>query len=117
MTDVTVDIRRRPTAEVSIGGRAGVGVGVGIPGRPGDTGPPGPPGPPGEPGLGVDLHHLHTQGTPAAVWTVQHDLGKWPAVTVTDTAGSELIANVHHIDQDNLTITFAAATSGRAFMN
>jgi hypothetical protein len=98
---VTVSAGLAPsTVMVSSGGR---------PGAPGATGPTGPPG--------LDLHYTHNQGVPAAVWYVAHDLGKWPAVTVHDSANNELLADVHHIDQDHLTITFGAATGGRATMN
>ena len=44
-------------------------------------------GTPVAPGSG-DKHYLHTQGTAQAVWVVNHNMGKYPSVTVLD-SGSE----------------------------
>jgi hypothetical protein len=98
--------------DVVVGGRPRV-VDLQIPPRPG---PPGPPGPPGKDGTG-DLHYVHTQGTPSAVWTVQHDLGKWGSVTVLDSANSWLLTDVEYLDENTLVITLAAPASGKALVN
>ena len=63
---------------------------------------------------GVAHWFTHTQNVAAAVWTVHHNLGRAPSVTVRDTAGDEIVGAVHFVDLDTLTITFSAATSGVA---
>jgi hypothetical protein len=84
----------------------------------GPQGPPGPVGPPGTlpPGSG-DQTYVFTQISGAVTWTIAHNLAKFPSVTIVDSASNELVADVHHVDNNNLTITFANATAGRAFMN
>jgi hypothetical protein len=66
---------------------------------------------------GTDAHYSHAQGVPATVWTVAHNLGKYPAVTVMDSAGTEVEGSVVHDTTNQLTITFSAAFSGRAVCN
>ena len=68
-------------------------------------------------GGGADAHYVHTQVALSAVWTVVHNLGKFPSVSVVDSGGTELLANVVYIDANNLTLTFGAPTSGKAYMN
>lgn len=76
----------------------------------GTGGPPGPPGPPG-------ATYTHTQLTLAAVWNVAHGLGVYPSATVVDSGGTEMIPDLTYVDANNLTLTFGAPTSGKAFLN
>ncbi len=66
---------------------------------------------------GHDLSYTHTQGVPSTFWTVSHNLGKHPSVTVVDTAGTEYEGEVTHIDNNNLTLTFSAQFGGYAYCN
>lgn len=74
----------------------------------------GPRGPVG--GVGPD-HFTFNQGAPSAKWTVQHNLGKQPSVTVFDSAKTQIEGDVEHISANELTITFGAAFSGVAYLN
>lgn len=97
----------------------------GIPGRAGPIGPsgptgadstvPGPPGPMGPPG--PETTYIFTQVSASATWNIVHDLDRYPSVTVVDTGGSEIIPNVLYISADELTLSFGAATSGKAYLN
>lgn len=60
---------------------------------------------------------IHEQGVASSVWSIEHNLGKYPAVSVVDSAGNEIIAEVKYEDLDNLTITMQSAFKGRAFLN
>lgn len=64
-----------------------------------------------------DKEYEHDQGVSAATWNVQHNLNKYPAVHVADTARTFVLGQVEHIDKNNLTITFNAAFSGYAYLN
>ena len=64
-----------------------------------------------------DKHYIHNQNTASAVWTVTHGLGKNPAVTVVDSAGTEVVGDVAHINKNTTKITFSAAFSGKAYFN
>ena len=52
-----------------------------------------------------------------AVWTVTHNLNRFPSVTVVDSAGDEIYANVDYVDANNLTVTFATPTTGTVYLN
>lgn len=81
-------------------------VSQGLTGAPGDTLP------------GSGDANLEFNQTPASdVWTITHNLNKYPSVTVVDSAGDECEGSVNHISRNLLTITFSAAFSGRAFLN
>ena len=61
--------------------------------------------------------YKHRQTASSSVWTVVHNLGKFPSVTVVDSAGTEWIGDVKYIDDNSLTISFAVAFSGIAYLN
>jgi hypothetical protein len=44
-------------------------------------------------------------------------MGKFPSVSIVDTAGDEVEGTVNHISNIRLTITFTAAFSGKAYLN
>jgi hypothetical protein len=64
-----------------------------------------------------DAHFVHDQEVPSAEWTIQHDLGKNPAVTVVDSGGNEWQTAVEHLNADELVVRFSAPFSGRAYLN
>jgi hypothetical protein len=64
-----------------------------------------------------DKNFEFTQASPSTTWSVSHDLNKFPSVTVVDSAGTQVIGDVQHIDNDNLTITFINQFSGKAYLN
>ena len=64
-----------------------------------------------------DKHFTFNQATPANPWNVQHNLNKFPSVTIALPSGQVGQADVTYIDENNLTITFTGAESGKAYMN
>lgn len=52
----------------------------------------------------------------AAVWEINHNLNRYPSVTVVDTGGSSVVGEIDYVDTNNLTITFSAATTGVAYL-
>jgi len=58
-----------------------------------------------------------SQPTPAITWTVNHNLGFRPNLTVFDTGGNIVEGEVAHINENRLTITFSTATSGAAYLS
>lgn len=65
----------------------------------------------------VTLSYVHDQQTASATWNVTHNLNKYPSVSIVDTAGDEVIGEVHFNNANSITITFTAAFSGKAFIN
>jgi hypothetical protein len=63
------------------------------------------------------LGYVFTQSTPSATWTINHDLNKYPAVSIVDSANDEVIGEVHYTSTTQVVVTFSAAFSGKAFLN
>ena len=57
------------------------------------------------------------QNSGAATWTINHNLNKFPAVMITTAAGEQVLADVNHTNKNTLTIAFAGAVSGYAYLN
>lgn len=66
---------------------------------------------------GGDKNYVHTQSTPAASWTVSHNLGKRPAVVVVDSAEDVVYGDIQYINDNTVTLTFSGAFSGKAYFN
>jgi len=65
----------------------------------------------------TDKTFVFTQTVPSLVWSVQHNLGKFPSVTVVDTGNTTVISQIDYIDNNNLTITNSAQFAGKAYLN
>jgi hypothetical protein len=61
--------------------------------------------------------YYHTQGTSSAVWTITHNLGWYPNVTVQDSGGSIVEGEINYTSSQALTITFTGAFSGKAYLS
>lgn len=66
--------------------------------------------------IAVDRHYK-TALLEGSVWEIQHDLGKFPSVTVVDTANNVIYADVTYDDLNNVTINFASSVTGYAYFN
>lgn len=67
---------------------------------------------------GGDKTWIHDQFIPATVWTIVHNLGKKPTVTVVDTANTVVEGVIDYGNSLNqLTITFNYPFSGYATLN
>lgn len=51
------------------------------------------------------------------VWTIVHNLHKRPSVSVVDSGDNIVYGDVEYVSDDELTITFSAAFSGKAYLN
>ena len=60
---------------------------------------------------------IYNKLSPESVWTINHNLDKYPSVTIVDSSGNEVIGEVNYIDKNNLFISFSAAFSGTAYLN
>lgn len=70
-----------------------------------------------EPASARDLHYTHNQPLPSDVWTVTHNLGKKPSVTVVDTSDTVVIGRVDYTDLNTVVLTFIGAFAGKAYFN
>jgi hypothetical protein len=76
---------------------------------------PGPPGPRGEPGMSYSFVYHTTE--PSAEWTIAHNMGKRPSVTIIDSANTVVVGDIEYISDNVLMVTFAGAFSGSAYLN
>ena len=69
------------------------------------------------PSTSGDSSFTYTQGIPETTWNIQHDMGKFPSITVIDTANTVVTGQYTYIDNNNVTLTFSAAFAGKAYLN
>ena len=87
-------------------------IGIGTQGFQGDIGPQGVAGLNGN-----NTTYVHTQSTPAATWTVNHGMEKYPSVEVLDSVGDQVFGGIEYIDTNSVELTFSIAISGTAYLN
>jgi hypothetical protein len=83
-------------------------------GEPGPTGATGPQGPPGPPGGSV---YVHDQGAPSTTWTVTHNLGRKPSITVVDSGDNVVHGEYQYLDDNTVLLSFSVPFGGRAYLN
>ena len=87
-------------------------------GQGGAQGPAGPAGPQGEQGPpGPSLAYVHTQNSPSDVWTINHNLGIYPQVSVIEIGGANVEGEVTYLNNNSLTVSFTVAISGTAYIS
>ncbi len=67
--------------------------------------------------LSEDSTYTQCFESASSVWTVTHNLGKFPSVTVVDSANTVVVGNVDYSNSNQLIITFNASFSGCVFLN
>lgn len=66
--------------------------------------------------LSATKRKVHLQGMASSVWSITHDLGGRPSVTVVDSAGTVVIGEIGYNSDTEVTITFTAPFSGAAYL-
>lgn len=61
--------------------------------------------------------YIHNQGVPAISWTIVHNLGKYPNINIVDSANTDVIGEIVYDSLNQITVTFSAAFSGKAYLN
>lgn len=61
--------------------------------------------------------YTHHQLASVDTWSINHNLGKYPSVTIVDSAGTMVVGDILYIDENNLQVTFSSAFSGKAYLN
>lgn len=60
--------------------------------------------------------YTHIQDVASTTWTINHNLGRYPQVTIVDSGGNEVVGDLLYNDQYTVTATFGAAFGGRAYL-
>jgi hypothetical protein len=61
------------------------------------------------------VYFTHIQGSSSATWSVVHNLGRMPSVSVRDSSDVEIEGVVEHTDVDSLIIKFNKSITGAAY--
>lgn len=65
----------------------------------------------------ADKNYVFTQATNANPWVVNHGLNKYPSVSVVNNANITVYGEVEYDSLNQVTITFADPTNGKAYFN
>lgn len=63
------------------------------------------------------ISYEHTQGAASNSWTINHNLGFKPNVTVVDSAGNIVEGEITYTNSNSLTASFQASFSGYAYLS
>ncbi len=113
--------RREIDVVVSSFGQAEIDIVVSSLGRTGPEGPPGPPGPegvgsPGPIGPPGSAPYEHVQSILSDEWTIDHNIGFRPVVTVTDNAGTVVYGSMSHDTINRVVLRFGVPFIGKAYL-
>ncbi len=73
----------------------------------------GPAGADGVDGTG-DLHYVHNQAVASGTWTITHNLGKRPAISLLSVGGLAVWGEVLHVDTNQALVYFDNPFAGSA---
>jgi len=63
-------------------------------------------------------NYVHDQNSASDTWSITHNLGFMPNITVVDTAGNTLIGfGIQYVNINSLIISLAGATTGVAYLS
>jgi hypothetical protein len=83
----------------------------------GPQGPAGPTGATGADGSGsANTTVVHDQASANATWTMTHNLGRYPAIDIIDSAGNHVIGDIKHNSVNQAVATFDNAFAGKAII-
>lgn len=60
---------------------------------------------------------VFTQDSPSVLWSIEHGLHSFAGVTVVDTLGRVVEADVVYVDIDHVTVGFSNPATGQAFLS
>ena len=69
------------------------------------------------PAASSDKYYHHVQGSASTTWTITHNLGKNPSVTVIDSGGTVVEGDIAYTSSNVVTVTFTSSFAGDAYCN
>ena len=61
--------------------------------------------------------YTHTQSVSSANWTITHNLGFSPSVSVVDSGGNHVVGDVNYVSVNVLTVSFSSPFGGSAYLS
>ena len=65
----------------------------------------------------ADKLYVHDQGVASSEWIIEHNLNKYPAVMVVDSANNVLSPEIEYIDKNTVIVRSNGEFKGRAYLN
>ena len=63
------------------------------------------------------VSYAHNQGSASNSWTIPHNLGFQPNVTILDSAGNIVEGEIAYTNTNSLTVSFSTSFSGKAYLS
>lgn len=64
----------------------------------------------------IPKRNIYIQEAASSTWTISHNLGGYPSVTVVDSAGTVVVGEVTYNSSSSVTVAFQSAFSGKAYL-
>jgi hypothetical protein len=66
-----------------------------------------------------DKYYRHVQNIPNTVWAIQHNMNKFPSVTIFDSSNAhiQVYGDVEYIDVNTVQLSFSVPFGGEAYLN
>ena len=61
--------------------------------------------------------YTHEQGIASDSWVIEHNLNKYPSVTLVDSAGTQFQGRVEYINENKCIVYMNGETTGKAYLN
>ena len=61
--------------------------------------------------------YVFTQDTENTTWTINHNLQRYPSVSIIDSDGDVVLSDVKYIDANKIILVFSVAIKGKAYLN
>ena len=65
----------------------------------------------------LDKHYIYSQNSASKVWIIEHNLNKYPSVSVVDSANNVVLGDITYLNKNSLKLEFIGAFSGKAYLN
>jgi hypothetical protein len=64
-----------------------------------------------------DKNFVFTQNVASSTWVITHNLGKYPSVSIVDSADTKVNGDIQYDSINQVTVSFRSAFAGKAFLN
>ena len=65
----------------------------------------------------ISKTYTFEQAIPSDTWEIQHNLNKYPSVSIVDSAGSVVMGDILYVDTNKVILTFTGQFNGKAYLN
>ena len=68
-------------------------------------------------GGSTDKTYVHNQSAASATWNIQHNLAKFPSVTIVDNYQRQFVGEIEYINNNEAVVTLSSPITGKAYLN